>query len=149
MNYLAIIINVFLLCCLELHCVSGSQDCSPFLIDRYCALKDGDSIVKCARRSNISRSFEVYENCYDSLNSDGKHLTLDEKIERVCKLDHEVYNAVKECYQTAAYIDLKQTKTVYKVSEICISRAEIKEGKYCGIGKIFHHYHHLYPTLYK
>ncbi|XP_067139779.1 uncharacterized protein [Centruroides vittatus] len=142
MNYLAIVLNIFLVFWLELYCVSGFKDCSPYYVDRYCALMDKQSAVECARKINISRPFEILDSCYDSVNPDGKRLTVDEKLEKLCNLDHDVYNALKQCHQTAVYIDLKQTKTVYKVLEFCISRSEIKEGKYCGLGNFFHHHHH-------
>ncbi|XP_067127580.1 uncharacterized protein [Centruroides vittatus] len=116
------------------------SSCRKSMLDRYCALNDKISPPACARDAGFSRSLEILDNCYNAFVETGKLLSIDEKLEKVCFLNHDEYIGISNCCEYALKVDFKRGARFYNVGEHCIGIQENKEGKDCG-----HYTYH--PTL--
>ncbi|XP_067127579.1 uncharacterized protein [Centruroides vittatus] len=131
--------------CLSLYQVNSLgtklySSCPKSMLDRYCVLNDRISPPACAKDLGVYTGLELFDSCYSAIVETGKLLSTDEKLEKVCFLNHDEYIGISNCCEYAFKMDLKRKGRAYDVADHCIGIQENKEGKDCG-----HYTYH--PTL--
>nr|ABR21071.1 venom protein-5 [Mesobuthus eupeus] len=115
--------------------------CPSDLLERYCALKERETVLECIRNAENDRPFEILEGCYNSVHELGT-LTLDDKLKQVCNLDVHEYELLRKCFQNGMYLERKRGSKAYTLTEDCISKTEVTEKKDCR-RRGFHAYVHF------
>ncbi|XP_067127576.1 uncharacterized protein [Centruroides vittatus] len=109
------------------------SSCPKSMLDRYCVLNDRISPPACAKDLGVYTSLEILDNCYNAIVETGKLLSIDEKFEKVCFLNHDEYIGISNCCEYAFKMDLKREGRSYNAANHCLGIQENKEGKVCGL----------------
>ncbi|XP_067127682.1 uncharacterized protein [Centruroides vittatus] len=124
--------------CLSLYEVNSLEtklysSCRNSMLDRLCVLNDRRSPSACTRDLGVSRGKELVDNCYNAIVETGKLLSIDEKLEKVCFLNHDEYIGISNCCEYGLKMDLKRKGRAYDAADHCVGIQEEKEGKVCGL----------------
>ncbi|XP_023239404.1 uncharacterized protein LOC111638012 [Centruroides sculpturatus] len=98
-----------------LHCVTSYYfhlSCPNTYLDRYCALRNRNSLKECAQKHFSTRSFDILQNCYKSMSERGKDLTIEQMFDEICDLDLYEINGISGCGEYALFLDKKKNGTI-------------------------------------